>query len=177
METASLNVLDELYLHLDRGEEPWSIQLEVRAEGTIDAEQLAAAIGEATLRHPLARARLADTRGTDVRYRWEIFDELESVPLEVVDCADDGDLGSARERLLGRAPPLDRPGPFAIVLAHHPGGDALMLNLHHAAGDGLAALRLMGSIARAYAAADDPLPPVDPLAVRDVRAIASSASI
>jgi NRPS condensation-like uncharacterized protein len=51
------------------------------------------------------------------------------------------------------------------------------MNLHHAAGDGLSALRLMGSIARAYAGEDDPVAPVDPLAVRDVGAMAGAGSI
>jgi NRPS condensation-like uncharacterized protein len=52
-----------------------------------------------------------------------------------------------------------------------------VLNLHHAAGDGLSALRLLGSIARAYAHADDPLPKIDPLAVRDVSALTEPGSI
>jgi NRPS condensation-like uncharacterized protein len=64
-----------------------------------------------------------------------------------------------------------------MLLAHDPGGDVLVLNLHHAAGDGLSALRLMGSIARAYAGEDDPVAPVDPLAVRDVAAMAGPGSV
>jgi NRPS condensation-like uncharacterized protein len=177
VETTRLNVLDELYLHLDREEEPWSVHLEIRVEGRIDGARLEAAVREAARRHPIARARLADARPTDVRYQWEIADELGELDLHEVDCADADDLAGARERLLGRTPALDRPGPFAILLAHDPGGDVIALNLHHAAGDGLAALRLMGSIARAYAGVEDPLPPVDPLAVRDVAAITGPDSI
>jgi NRPS condensation-like uncharacterized protein len=173
MQTTRLNVLDELYLHLDRPEEPWSVHVEIRAEGRIDAARLEAAIREAALRHPIARARLAESRATDVRYRWEIADELDEVDLEEVD----GDLVAARERLLGRTPALDRPGPFALLLAHDPAGDVLVLNLHHAAGDGLSALRLMGSIARAYAGEDDPVPALDPLAVRDVAALSGPGSV
>jgi NRPS condensation-like uncharacterized protein len=104
-----------------------------------------------------------------VRYRWEIAEELSDPQLEVVECETEADVSAARERLLATSPPLDRPGPFAVLLARDPGGDSLVLNLHHAAGDGLAALRLMGSIARAYGDEQDPDPPVDPLAVRDVR--------
>jgi NRPS condensation-like uncharacterized protein len=175
--TADLNVLDELYLHLDREDEPWTVHLEVRAEGTVDEERLEAAVREAAARHPLARARLADTRATDVRYRWEIADGLDEIPLEVADCRDDGELAAVRARLLSATPPLDRPGPFTLALAHLPDGDAIVLNLHHAAGDGMAALRLMGSIARAYAGEDDPLPEIDPLEVRDVRALVRPGSL
>ena len=52
-----------------------------------------------------------------------------------------------------------------------------MLNLHHAAGDGLSALRFMGSIARAYAGVADPVPDVDPLAVRDIGALSAAGSL
>jgi NRPS condensation-like uncharacterized protein len=52
-----------------------------------------------------------------------------------------------------------------------------MLNLAHAAGDGISAVRLMGSILRAYAGNDDPQPPVDPLAVRDIGELVDSRSI
>src|SRR5436190_14909315 len=177
VQTARLNILDELYLHLNREDEPWSVQLEIRVEGTIDRARLADAVRSAALRHPIARARLAPSRFTDVRYDWEIADDLPMVPLEVMECGGADDVDRAREELLGRTPPLDAPGPFALLLAHQPGGDALILNLHHAAGDGLAALRLMGSIARAYGGEGDPLPAVDPLEVRDIRALARAGSV
>src|SRR3954471_17629636 len=54
MTTLPLNVLDELYLHLDREQEPFSVQLEVGVEGRVEEERLAAAIEEAARRHPLA---------------------------------------------------------------------------------------------------------------------------
>jgi NRPS condensation-like uncharacterized protein len=177
MQTTRLNVLDELYLHLNRKEEPWSVHLEVRVEDHIDAARLTAAVRQASLRHPIARARLSDSRATDVRYHWEIADALTDVDLREVDCADGEPLTLAREELLSRTPSLDRPGPFSLLLAHDSAGDVLVLNLHHAAGDGLSALRLMSSIARAYAGAEDPEPTVDPLTVRDVSAMVGSASL
>jgi NRPS condensation-like uncharacterized protein len=167
-----------MYLHLDRDDEPWSVHLEIQVEGTIDEQRLTAAVREAALLHPIARARLADSRATDVRYHWEIHDELEHVPLQTVDCgADHAAVGRAREELLSRTPPLDRPGPFALLLAHRDDGDTLALNLHHAAGDGMSALRLMGSIARAYAGVEDPLPPIEPGEERDIRALAGAGSL
>src|SRR4051795_2544765 len=99
LQTTGLSVLDELYLHLDRDDEPWSVHLEIEVEGAIDDGRLTDAVREAARKHPLARARLADSRATDVRYRWEIHDDLDDVPLEVVDA---GDLPGAREELLGR---------------------------------------------------------------------------
>jgi NRPS condensation-like uncharacterized protein len=174
VQTTPLNVLDELYLHLDREEEPWSVHVEIRVEGHIDRVRLESAIFAAARRHPLARARLAHSVATDVRYRWEIGDELENIDFEEVE---PGRLIQARDRLLSRTPALDRFGPFAVLLAHEPEGDVIVLNLHHAAGDGLSALRLMASIARAYGDEEDPLPPVDPLEVRDVLGMSAAGSV
>src|SRR3954469_347798 len=129
LQTTGLSVLDELYLHLDRDDEPWSVHLEIEVEGTIDEARLTDAVREAARKHPIARARLADSRGTDVRYRWEIADELSNPQLEVVECETEADVAAARERLLATSPPLDRPGPFAVLLARHPDGDSLVLNL------------------------------------------------
>src|SRR3954468_4669326 len=173
METARLNVLDELYLHLDREDEPWSVHLEIRAEGHIDKARLADAARTAALKHPIARARLGESRFTDVRYDWEIADQLVAIDIEEIDSGTE----RAREALLSRAPSLETPGPFSLLLAHEPEGDVVVLNLHHAAGDGLAALRLMGSIARAYGGEDDPLPSEDPLEVRDIQSLAGAGSV
>jgi NRPS condensation-like uncharacterized protein len=177
MHTAPLNVLDELYLNLDRPQEPWSVHVEVRVEGHIDAGRLKAAVGKAARAHPIARARLADTRATDVRHRWEIAEELESVELEELDCKRPADLERGRERLLSSSPDLSRPGPFSLLLAHQPAGDTLVMNLNHAAGDGLSALRLLGSIARAYSRTKDPASPVDALKVRNVGAMVAGGSL
>jgi NRPS condensation-like uncharacterized protein len=177
MQTAPLNVLDELYLHLDREQEPWSVHLEVQVQGRIDGERLDAAVRKAALAHPIARARLAGARATDVRYRWEIADKLASIDLQEIDCPRPADLVDARAQLLSRTPDLDRAGPFALLLAHEKRGDTLVMNLHHAAGDGLAALRLMASIARAYAGEKEPVSTVDALDVRDIGAIAGSGSL
>jgi len=174
--TTRLNTLDELYLHLDRREEPWSVHVEIRVDGRIELQRLEVAVREAAERHPIARAALARSRATDVRYHWAIADELGDIDLHEIECEGAKDLERAREHLLSRTPSLDRPGPFSVLLAHSSTGDVIVLNLHHAAGDGLSALRLLGSIARAYAGEPDPLPAVDPLEVRDVAAMAAPGS-
>lgn len=168
--TAQLNILDELYMHLDREDEPWSVHIEVWVEESLDPEKLLEAVRQAAELHPIARARLGESSGTDFSYEWVIEDELADPPVTVVDTRDDAALDQARQALMGHSPALDRVGPFEIVLARRPKGegDVLLLNLHHAAGDGLGALRLIASILRAYRGDDDPHPDVDPLKVRDV---------
>jgi NRPS condensation-like uncharacterized protein len=175
--STELNVLDELYLHLDREDEPWSVHLEVGLDGRVDERRLRDAIVVGTRAHPLARARLRRTLPTDVRYHWEAVDEPDEVPLEVVECVDDAGLEGAREQLMGASPSLETSPPFAVTLARHPDGDSVLLNLSHAAGDGISAVRLMASFLRAYAGQDDPPAPVDPLAVRDIGRLVRSRSV
>jgi NRPS condensation-like uncharacterized protein len=177
MAEAALNILDELYLHLDREDEPWSVQVEVGVESRVDADRLRDAVTAGMRRHPIARARLAPRRGLDRRYLWAIREDPEDPPVTEVECADDAALGAAREEAMGVRLPIEAGPPFAVTLAHHPDGDAIMLNVNHAAGDGMSAVRLMASFLRAYAGEDDPDPPVDPLAVRDIRALAGSGSL
>ena len=169
--TLELDVLDELLLLLDDPATPLNVHCELRVEGALDPERVEGAIVAAAERHPMARARLVKPRLRDRRYRWEIGARLDPVPLRVADCADDAALAREREELLRTTPALDAPGPFRALVAHHPAGDALVLNLHHAAGDGASAIRLITAIARAYAGEDDSVPDVDPVAVRDVRAL------
>jgi hypothetical protein len=48
--TTPLNVLDELYLHLDREDEPWTVHVEIRVEGQVDRSRLEAAVRAAAQR-------------------------------------------------------------------------------------------------------------------------------
>jgi NRPS condensation-like uncharacterized protein len=176
VQSTPLNLLDELFLTLDRRQEPWVVHVEARVTGRVDPDRLAAALGASVQHHPIARARLAESRSTDRSHRWEILDELSEVPLHIAACYDDAMLAHARERHFAFTPSLDVAPPFAVLLAHVPDGDTILLNVNHAAADGMGAARLMRSILRAYAHEEDPDPPVDPLAVRDVRGLAGAAS-
>jgi NRPS condensation-like uncharacterized protein len=171
-----LSLLDELYLNLDRASEPWTVQYEVRLQQHLDTPRLAGAIAAAARRHPLARARLASWRFQDRSYKWEIDDELGHIPLIAVACDDEEALAKQRERLFTTTPSLERAPPFAIVVACGPESDSILLNLHHAAGDGVSAARLMLSILRAYAGVEDRVPPLDPLEVHDVRRFSGARS-
>jgi NRPS condensation-like uncharacterized protein len=173
LHTAKLNILDELYLHLDRSDEPFSVHMEVQVDGRVDGTRLRGAIAEAASRHPIARARLSDVRGTDRRYHWEVEEGLEDFPLEVLDSG----LREERSRLLSFSVPLEESPPFAMSLVHGSGGDSIVMNMRHAAGDGMSAMRLMASTLRAYGGEEDPMPDVDPLAVRDIQEIVGAGSI
>lgn len=176
MYSVPLNLLDQLYLNLDRREEPWVVHVEARVTGRFDPERLARALEVAVEHHPIARARLAASRPTDRSHRWEILDELREVPLRISNCDDEAALARARERHFAFTPSVEIAPPFAVLLAHVPEGDAIMLNINHAAADGVGAIRLMRSVLRAYARHPDPAPEIDPLAARDVRALAGAAS-
>lgn len=153
--------LDESIYHLDSVAEPWSVHLEVRLSGTVDEDRLRRAVGAALARHPRARARAAVARRRG-GYEWEITPTPDVDPLDVVGCSDDDALQAARAELQSLAVPLQTSPPLRIRLARRPDGDVVMLNVHHAAGDGIAALGLLRSIARAYAGRPDPVPPTSP---------------
>ncbi|MCA1675635.1 MAG: hypothetical protein LC799_26805, partial [Actinobacteria bacterium] len=154
--------LDEASLHLDSVTEPWSVHLEVRLSGTVAEERLRQAVRRALAKHPRARAKVVMGRRWRAGYAWEITPVVELDPLDVVVCADDDALQAARAELQSLAVPLETSPPLRIRLARHGQGDVVMLNVHHAAGDGIAALGLLRSIARAYAGRPDPVSPTPP---------------
>ena len=158
--------LDEASYYLDSVEEPWSVHLEVRLSGTVIEDRLRHAVRVALARHPRAcgRALIAEPGGA--RCQWEITPTPDVDPLDVVSCSDDDALQTARADLQSLSVPLLASPPLRIRLAHHRRGDAVMLNVHHAAGDGIAALRLLRSISRAYAGIPDRTPSTSPEEVR-----------
>lgn len=122
-----------------------SLHLEARVSGVLDESRLQGALAQALG----GRAATADV-------------------LHSVDCADDAALDAARAGLLEAPVPLTAWPPLRVRLARHPGGDVVMLNLNHAASDGFGALRVLGSIADAYAGRSHGLPPPDFLALCDL---------
>ncbi|MGH8886331.1 MAG: condensation domain-containing protein [Egibacteraceae bacterium] len=162
-------VVDEAVHVLDTPQEPWSIQFELRVAGHLDEPRLRAAMAEALRRHPMARARMAPPRRFSRRYCWEITPEPELDPLRVLDCPDDATLAVIRSELQSLGVPLAESPPLRARLVRHPDGDLLMLNVNHAAFDGFGSLRVLHSVARAYAGRPDPLPQVPLEDARDVR--------
>ncbi|CAN5157933.1 hypothetical protein BH18ACT4_BH18ACT4_06660 [soil metagenome] len=112
---------------LDPTAAAWSVQLEVLVSGALDERRLRDALATVLGGQPVA-------------------DHV----LDVVDCLDDAALESARTRLQSLPVGASEWPPFRVRLARRPGGDVVMLNVNHAASDGLGALRVLRSIARAY---------------------------
>src|SRR5438094_487424 len=166
----AFNVIDEAIWFIDRPHEPWTVQAEARAAGRLDDERLRLAVRSALARHPMARARQAPWRFWQPGFAWEITEEPQVDALSIGDCPDDAALARIRSDLYGHPVPLATSPPLRVRLAHHAAGDVVLLGVNHAASDGLGTLRLLASIVRGYAGAPDPVPDVDPLAVRDLRA-------
>lgn len=162
------NVVDEVVHLLDRDTDPWSVQLEVRAPGRLDEDRLRSAVHYALRRHPMARARKAVSGRTRNRDCWEIPTKPDTDPLSTVECPDEAAVSAARATLQSRPVPLSQSPPLRIWLARSPDHDVVMLNVNHAATDGFGAVRLMQSVARAYAGEADPLPEFDFLAERSL---------
>ncbi|MFN2390000.1 MAG: hypothetical protein ABR575_10410 [Actinomycetota bacterium] len=153
--------IDESIQILDTEAAPWSIQVEARVRGALDEDRLRAAILAAVGRHPLAHARRAPAHAGTRNWAWEIDPELDLDPLRVVDCPDDDALDRARGALYGMSVPLTESPPLRVRLARHPAGDVVMLNVNHTAMDGFGSLRVLRSIACAYAGEPEPIPEVD----------------
>ncbi|HEX2193228.1 MAG TPA: condensation domain-containing protein [Acidimicrobiales bacterium] len=143
--------MDEGIVHLDSPVEPWSVHLELQLRGALDETRLRDAVGVALDRHPRARARLVTGSWPHRRFEWEITPTPDLDPFAVVDSADDDALARAREDVVSRPLLLEASPPLRLRLVRHPRGDTLLLNLHHAAGDAMAGLVFLQSVARAYA--------------------------
>jgi NRPS condensation-like uncharacterized protein len=123
----------------------WSVHVEVRVAGRLDDTRMRKAFDTVVGHRP-----------------------AEHDPLRVVTCADDEAMDGARDGLLAEPVTMSQWPPLQAVLAHHPDGDVLLLNVNHAASDGFSAVRVMESIAGAYADTGPTGPPLDFLAVNDL---------
>ncbi len=132
----------------------WSVQLEVRVSGCLDEDRLRAALTEALSSHP-----------------------MEHDPLDVVRCFDDPALDKTRNELQRMPMTLTEWPPLRARLVHHPDGDIVMLNLNHMASDGFSGVRVLKSIAAAYAGDADRDPPLDFPTVRDLPVRPASAPV
>jgi NRPS condensation-like uncharacterized protein len=149
-----LNAIDEMFALSETPAEPWSVHLEARVDGCLDEERLAGALHSAIERHPLARARLVERQE---QLRWLVDQAPGREALSTCRAHHPTQLNAARSEFLSEVVPLAASPPLRARLVRAQEGDHLILNVHHAMSDGLGALRLMQSIARAYAGEADPV--------------------
>ncbi|BBX74787.1 hypothetical protein H7H78_16325 [Mycobacterium shinjukuense] len=170
--TLRLTTLDEVFIAADDELVP-SVQIEARVSGRLDPDRLAAALRTAVAKHPLARARLGSASLTARSLYWEVADRADHLAVEITD----EPVNEVRSRLYSRAPDLSRSPAFAVTVVRETRGDRLLLNLHHAAFDGMGSLRLLLSLARAYAGEPDEVggPPIEE--ARDLKDIAGSRGL
>lgn len=171
-QTLRVTALDEVFIAADDDLVP-SVHIEARVSGRFDADRLAAALRAAVAKHPLARARLGNASLTARTLYWEVADQPDHLAIEITD----EPVNEVRSRLYSRAPDLSHSPAFSVAVVRSDGGDRLLLNLHHAAFDGMGAMRLLLSIARAYAGEPDEVggPPIEE--ARDIKGIAGSRGI
>jgi NRPS condensation-like uncharacterized protein len=159
-----LAAIEELDLYLDSTHEPNLVQLETPARGHLDRPALAAAVTAVLAASPDAGRRLAPASRWDRRLHWQTS---AGAPLVVAGWRSPAELTGLRERLF--AAPLSLYGAtFRLILAVGPEHDVVILQVHHAAFDGISAIALLTAISGAYTERagvgtepGDPLP-VDP---------------
>ena len=162
------NVSDEAIFHLETADEPWGIHFEMRFSGRLDWQRLYAGLTRAVELHPMTRACQVAFQPSDRNYYWKIRPSPGVVPLLVADCADDADLATLRNNMLDTLIPTTRPPLLMAALARCPDGDRLLFIFSHVAGDGIGSLRVLRSVAAAYAGRQDPVPRLDLAEVRDL---------
>jgi NRPS condensation-like uncharacterized protein len=168
------NVVDEAFAYFDNVSAPPTVQLEVRLSDHVDIDRLWDAIHKSLVRHPLASARRASWKGTDAGFEWVVDEDVQVEPLALRRCRDD-DLAAVSAELQGTPIPIDVSPAMRFLLARTPGSDRLLAAAHHAASDGIGTLRLITSIARAYAGRPDPTPDIDPVASHTITAEAGTS--
>jgi NRPS condensation-like uncharacterized protein len=161
-------MLDESLLLLQETRASWNVQLELGTDHRLDEARLRQAVLTCCRRHPLTRARLIPSPQGETSYQWDIADEVDLDPLRVVECPDSAALDRLRTELYTPAISLDTPPGFRLVLAQRPSGDLLLLAASHILADGVGALRLLQTIARAYQGEPDPPDPVPLAQARDL---------
>ena len=145
-----LSTIEELDLYLDSAHEPNLVQLEIHGPGHLDRAALAAALDDVLAATPEAARRLAPASPWDRRLHWQLTaPDGGRGPLTVARWDSPGELAALRERLF--ASPLSLyDATFRLILAVGPDRDALILQVHHAAFDGISSITLLTAISGAY---------------------------
>ena len=144
--------IEELDLYLESAREPSLVVLETHTRGHLDGTALEAALTAALAADPSARRHLAATSRWSRRLRWET-----AAPairpgggvLTITSWNSPGQLAALREQQ--SAMPMSLNDTAArLLLAVGPEHDAVILQTHHAAFDGISSLALLSAICAAY---------------------------
>jgi NRPS condensation-like uncharacterized protein len=87
-------------------------------------------------------------------------------PVRAANIGDETNLDEVRAEFYSTPLSLFESPPFRVRHVQDPGGDWVMISIHHSASDGMGALRLLQSICREYAGDNDPTPDFDAVEAR-----------
>jgi hypothetical protein len=155
-----LTAIEELDYLLDRPWEPNLVLWELHAHGHLDRDLLAEALTAALGSDSGARRRLAATGRWGRRLYWRqapvpgpYAPAADGAPgaslLTVAGWRTPAELEALRQRLFAWPIALEQ-AVVRVVLATGPEYDALILQVHHTAFDGISSLRLLSAITQAY---------------------------
>ncbi len=149
--------LESASLLSDLRREPHTLGVEVEIDGSVDTEALREAVVIAAARHPMTRVTATRTwlRPT----KWALHEQLD-IPITEHSWGD-GDAPCTSFVDIARAPFELHVQPLAS------GRSLVQCAVNHAAFDGIGAVRVVRSILAASNGETDPLPEVDPIAVRN----------
>jgi NRPS condensation-like uncharacterized protein len=136
----------------DTPAEPNNVHLEVLVPGHLDERVLRQAVAGAIAAAPRASGRMAAVRALRRRYLWEFPAVLDVDPVSRATWSDEEELVAVRNGFLTVAPPLRISPPVRLLLAAGPEATCVLLNVHHAALDGMSTLALLRDIATRYQA-------------------------
>jgi NRPS condensation-like uncharacterized protein len=160
-----LNAIDEAFVNAVDPAAPFSNEVEVRLKGRLDISKLRAGIDRMLDSHPMTGARLVKAGAIDWTHSWDLTGKLDEDPLQIIETEDD-ELDGLRERLQSVDVSVQRAPPFRLWLIRLASADVLLLNVAHAALDGISCLRMLCSLDRFTSDRDDPAPCVDPIRAR-----------
>jgi hypothetical protein len=144
--------IEELDVYLENAQEPSLVQLETHARGHLDPAALAAALAGALAADPSARRRVAATSRWSRGLRWEAAaPAARPAPglLTVAGWASPGQLSALREQLSAWPMSLNHTAARGL-LAVGPEHDVVIVQVHHAAFDGVSGLALLSAICAGY---------------------------
>jgi NRPS condensation-like uncharacterized protein len=172
-----LTITEELFFEIERQAGPSNMQFEVRVAGALDEARLGAALAAAVALHPMTRLRFAAERFLFRRPQWEIMEPVATQTFAVARVHDDPAMTELRDQFFNEPIDVSAGPPLRVLLARRAGGDSVLFSIHHAIADGIGGIRFVNSVSRAYAGKADPVPDVDPLVVRDFRALLGRTAV